>query len=152
MTIQWDQLIAADSRAAAALAEARATAHAALATRIAAARSALITDLPGQQMIYLAKEAEARAFLADPAPDLAAYPLLAAEVGLTAPMHRRWPRSGSTWPCSGAMPQPGWKPQGWPWAPPSMRQQPWRRCGRWGRRFEPALKAAFNARSNLAQE
>lgn len=85
MTIQWDQLIAADSRAAAALAEARATAHAALATRIAAARSALITDLPGQQMIYLAKEAEARAFLADPAPDLAAYPLLAAEVGLTAP-------------------------------------------------------------------
>ncbi|MDZ7908267.1 MAG: hypothetical protein U5N10_08655 [Gemmobacter sp.] len=85
MTIQWDQLIAADSRAAAALAEARATAHAALAARIAAARSALITDLPGQQMIYLAKEAEARAFLADPAPDLAAYPLLAAEVGLTAP-------------------------------------------------------------------
>lgn len=85
MTIQWDRIITAETREAAALTQAKATAHAALAARIAAARSALITDLPGQQMIYLAKEAEARAFLADPAPDLAAYPLLAAEVGLTAP-------------------------------------------------------------------
>lgn len=85
MTIQWDRIITAETRDAAALTQAKATAHAALAARIAAARSALITDLPGQQMIYLAKEAEARAWLADPSPDLAAYPLLAAEVGLTAP-------------------------------------------------------------------
>ena len=37
----------------------------------------------GQEMTYLAKEAEATAFLADPAPDTAGYPLLAAEVGVT---------------------------------------------------------------------
>ena len=36
-------------------------------------------------MIYLAKEAEARAWIADPAPDPANYPLLSAEVGITAP-------------------------------------------------------------------
>lgn len=48
-------------------------------------RRALITDLPGQEMIYLAKEAEAKAFIADPEPDLAQYPLLEAETGITAP-------------------------------------------------------------------
>ena len=48
-------------------------------------RLAYITVMPGQEMIYMAKEAEARAWLADPAPEMAAYPLLAAEVGITAP-------------------------------------------------------------------
>ena len=45
-----------------------------------------ITDAPGQEMIYSAKEAEAIAFLAeDPAPtDLTPYPFIAAEVGSTA--------------------------------------------------------------------
>lgn len=52
---------------------------------VATVRGRIITDLPGQQMIYLRKEAEARAWVADPAPDLANYPLLAAEVGVTAP-------------------------------------------------------------------
>lgn len=33
----------------------------------------------------MAKEAEARAFIADPAPDLAGYPLILAETGITAP-------------------------------------------------------------------
>lgn len=33
----------------------------------------------------MAKEAEARAFLAEPDPDLADYPMLSAEVGITAP-------------------------------------------------------------------
>lgn len=42
----------------------------------------MVTDLPGQSMI---KEAEARAFLADPAPDMANYPMLSAEVGISAP-------------------------------------------------------------------
>lgn len=52
---------------------------------VADVRRLHITDLPGQEMIYLRKEAEARAWLAaDPEPeDLTAYPLLAAEIGVT---------------------------------------------------------------------
>ena len=46
---------------------------------------AFITVLPGQDLIYQAKEAEARAWIADPAPDPANYPLLVAEIGITAP-------------------------------------------------------------------
>ena len=68
-----------------ALVAAKATARARLAAAITAARSAVITVLPGQDMIYQTKEAEARAWIADPAPDLANYPLLSAEIGLTAP-------------------------------------------------------------------
>ncbi|WP_417459223.1 hypothetical protein [Kordiimonas sp.] len=37
----------------------------------------------GQEMVYLAKEIEARACATDPVPDPARYPLLAAEVGIT---------------------------------------------------------------------
>lgn len=37
----------------------------------------------GQEMVYLAKELEARACVADAAPDPARYPLLAAEIGIT---------------------------------------------------------------------
>ena len=48
-------------------------------------RAQYVTVIPGQEMIYLAKEAEAARYLADPAPDLAEYPMLSAEVGLTAP-------------------------------------------------------------------
>lgn len=53
---------------------------------IGAQRQAYITTLPGQEMIYGAKEAEAKAYLAaDPEPsDLTDYPFLAAEVGVTA--------------------------------------------------------------------
>lgn len=67
------------------LAEAQAAALSRLAEFIAAARTVFITVLPGQDMIYLAKEAEAKAWVADAAPDLAAFPLLSAEVGITAP-------------------------------------------------------------------
>ena len=51
------------------------------------ARLRFVTPLPGQDAIYLAKEAEAKVYLAaDPAPaDLSAFPYLAAEVGITAP-------------------------------------------------------------------
>lgn len=83
--IQWTQTIPAATLTAEALTNARAAARAELAARIEAARTALITDLPGQSMIYMAKEAEARAFLAEPDPDLADYPMLSAEVGITAP-------------------------------------------------------------------
>lgn len=48
-------------------------------------RAQHITIAPGQDMIYLAKEAEALRYLADPDPDPAEYPLIAAEVGVTAP-------------------------------------------------------------------
>lgn len=49
------------------------------------ARLALVTDIPGQQAIYQAKEAEARAWMAALPLTLTDYPLLAAEVGITAP-------------------------------------------------------------------
>lgn len=65
---------------------ARAAATARINARIGEVRRAYITAIPGQEMLYQAKEAEARAYLAhDPAPpDLSDYPLLAAEVGITA--------------------------------------------------------------------
>lgn len=47
-------------------------------------RSRYITTAPGQEMIYLSKEAEARDCLADTGPVPSSYPLLAAEVGITA--------------------------------------------------------------------
>ncbi len=73
-------LLAADR-----LAAARAAAVAEINAWAAQERLAYITVIPGQEMIYMAKEAEARAWLADPAPDMMAYPLLSAEVGITAP-------------------------------------------------------------------
>lgn len=48
-------------------------------------RRSFVTVLPGQEMIYLAKEAEAHRFLADPDPDLAQYPFIQKEIGITAP-------------------------------------------------------------------
>lgn len=57
--------------AARALAEARAEAHELADELIGAARRLFITEIPGQQLIYLRKEADAKAYLADPAPDLA---------------------------------------------------------------------------------
>lgn len=85
MTIDWSRTVSAEAKTSAALAAARAAAHATLADRITAARAAMITTLPGQEMIYLAKEAEAKAWLADRAPAPADYPLISAEVGITAP-------------------------------------------------------------------
>ncbi|WP_104019130.1 hypothetical protein [Roseovarius nitratireducens] len=48
-------------------------------------RLEFITDLPAQVEVYKKKEAEARAYLVDPAPDLADYPRLSDEIGITAP-------------------------------------------------------------------
>ena len=66
------------------LAAAKGAALAGAALMIAAARTGFITDLPGQEMIYLGKEDEARRWLAASAPVLVDYPFLAAEVGITA--------------------------------------------------------------------
>jgi hypothetical protein len=66
-------------------------------------RARHITPIPGQDMIYLAKEAEALRWLAaDPAPaDLIGYPLLAAEIGITAEtpdqLAQLWVHLGQIW-------------------------------------------------------
>ncbi len=51
---------------------------------ISSARQNYITDLPGQDAIYQAKENEAVAYLAETNPVLTDYPLLNAETGITA--------------------------------------------------------------------
>lgn len=66
------------------MAEVKALALEAVGLAVSAARRAFVTDLPAQEMIYLAKEAEARAWLAATDPDVADYPFLEAEAGLTA--------------------------------------------------------------------
>jgi hypothetical protein len=53
--------------------------------RVDQLRRRYITSIAGQEAIYLRKEAEARAYLAAEAPELADYKWLAAEVGITAP-------------------------------------------------------------------
>jgi hypothetical protein len=66
-------------------------------------RATFVTGIVGQEMLYLAKEEEARAWVADPAPVLANYPLIAAEVGpgLTAPdaddLAQIWLNLGAQW-------------------------------------------------------
>lgn len=50
-----------------------------------AVRRRYVTTITGQDMLYLRKEAEARGYIADPDPVLEHYPLIAAEVGITAP-------------------------------------------------------------------
>lgn len=48
-------------------------------------RAGFVTDILGQEMLYKTKEEEARAYVADPAPDIANYPLIQGEIGITAP-------------------------------------------------------------------
>lgn len=52
---------------------------------ITAARASVITIIPGQEMIYQAKEAEANRWVSEETPNIEEYPLLAAEIGITAP-------------------------------------------------------------------
>lgn len=68
---------------AARLEQAKSEAVEAINAAVGAARARHITVLPAQDMIYMAKEAQARAFLASEDPDDA--PLLVVEVGITAP-------------------------------------------------------------------
>jgi hypothetical protein len=66
-------------------------------------RGQYITVIPGQEMIYLAKEAEAVRYLAEtPEPTtLDGYPMLAAEVGITAPtayeLAQLWANMSALW-------------------------------------------------------
>lgn len=48
-------------------------------------RARYITVIAGQDMIYVVKREEAAAYVNDPAPNLADYPLIAEEIGVTAP-------------------------------------------------------------------
>ena len=73
------------ARVAADLVAAKATAIARINAASGLARQQFITTCPGQDIIYIATEREALAYLAAPTADLTAYPLLAAEVGVTAP-------------------------------------------------------------------
>ena len=81
--VRRDQAAIADD-AANRLAQAQAEAIVKINVQTGKARGYFITDLPGQQLIYQQKEAEARAFIDDVAPDMADYPYLDAEVGVTA--------------------------------------------------------------------
>lgn len=106
ITIDLGQMVTAEAKAEAALAEAKAVAKRGLLEYITAARSALVTTLPAQDMIYLAKEAEAAAWVAADAPDLADYPLLSAEVGISAPdadqLAQLWLNMSSMWRAAAA--------------------------------------------------
>lgn len=87
MTLISRNPAATAARLSADLATAKAAAIAAVNLRIGNQRAAYITVAPGQEMIYQRKEAEAReylSFLAEPA-TLTEFPLIAAEVGITAP-------------------------------------------------------------------
>lgn len=100
--IDWTQMVTAEASATAALDAAKAAARAELATAVGSLRGAYITSLPGQEMIYMAKEAEARDWLAAGEPaDLTTYPLLVAEIGLTAPtafeLAQLWLNMGALW-------------------------------------------------------
>lgn len=85
MSINWGAVITAEVKVAEALEAAKIAARAQLAAQITVAREALITTLPGQTMIYLAKEAEAARWMAEAGQDLSGFPLLSAEIGITAP-------------------------------------------------------------------
>lgn len=64
-------------------------------------RRAYITAIPGQEMIYAAKEAEAQAYISQEPENLADFPMLAAEVGITAPtayhLAMVWLHMGAYW-------------------------------------------------------
>lgn len=52
-------------------------------TACAEVRALFVTDLPGQEMLYLEKEREAKDWLANPLAPLGTHPLIEAEVGQT---------------------------------------------------------------------
>lgn len=92
-----------EAQRAADLATAKAGAIARVNGWTATARAQYITAIPGQDMVYLAKEAEALRWLAiDPAPvDLTGFPLIAAELGITAEtpdqLAQLWVHLGELW-------------------------------------------------------
>lgn len=93
-----------DAIAATALAKAkviRDSAIAAINERFGIERMKYISNIPGQDAIYLAKETEATAYLVDPDPVLSNYPMIAAEIGVTAPdeyqLAQLWVNMAAQW-------------------------------------------------------
>lgn len=82
-TGQWEDQRGPEELAQA-LAEARAGAVATINAAAGRARLAYITDIPGQEALYMLKQMEATEFLSAADPDPEDYPLVAAEVGITA--------------------------------------------------------------------
>lgn len=74
-----------------------------LSQKVIALRKNFITDMPGQEMIYLRKEQEGLAYLAltEEPEDLSMFPLIATEVGITAPTAFQvatiWAQLSSMW-------------------------------------------------------
>lgn len=103
MTVVQRNAASVAAAAAGHLARAKADAIARVNAAAGTLRGRYITIIPGQEMIYLAKEAEARAYLAEtPEPaTLDAYPLIAAEVGITAPtpytLAQTWANMAAIW-------------------------------------------------------
>ena len=71
------------------------------AARAFSLRQHYITVIPGQEMIYLAKEAEAVRYLAEAPETLTEYQMLSAEVGVTAPtayeLAQLWANMSALW-------------------------------------------------------
>lgn len=87
MTFDYTSEQWVDARGPGDLDKAKSAAMGVLNAYVAQKRSQIITDLPGQDMIYLRKEEEGRRYLDLPVePEtLEQFPLIAAEVGITAP-------------------------------------------------------------------
>lgn len=85
----WDSHAWTDPRdaiwIAAQLSEAQASALDRITAMRGRARLTYITDIPGQEAIYIAKLEEARAWIAAADPNIADYPLIGSEIGVTAP-------------------------------------------------------------------
>ena len=79
------ELVRPEGWADVALTNARLEAVARINAAAGAVRRLYVTDIPGQEALYLMKETEARAWLAEGEPNPADYPLIAAEIGITAP-------------------------------------------------------------------
>lgn len=105
-SVEGEDIVPPASDPASDLAQAQNAAQHRLSMIISNSRVQMITDLPGQDMIYLAKEAEARAWVNAVAPDLADYPLLAAEIGITAPdadqLAQLWLNMAALWRAAAA--------------------------------------------------
>lgn len=83
------------------LAVIRARAVARINAAAGAKRAQYITDITGQDMLYARKAERAAQWVADPAPDVANYPLIAREVGVTAETPEQvvqvWLNLGAAW-------------------------------------------------------
>ncbi len=103
MTFDYTSEQWVDVRGASEMTAAREVAMRALSGYVARKRNLIITDLPGQDMIYLRKEEEGRRYLDLPVePEtLEQFPLIATEVGITAPTAYQlatiWVQLGSLW-------------------------------------------------------